>query len=77
MVLGAALKLTAIGLLTGVLGALALTRFLSTLLYGVEPTDSSTFAVVILLLLAAAAAASYIPARRAARIDPVIALRHE
>ena len=77
MVLGASLKLTAIGLLTGVLGELALTRLPSTLLYGVEPTDSSTFAVVILLLLAAAAAASYIPARRAARIDPVIALRHE
>ena len=77
MVLGEALKLTAFGLVAGVLGALGLTRLLANLLYGVQPADSATFGVVSLLLLAVAVVAGYIPARRAARIDPMIALRHE
>ena len=77
LVLGEALKLTAIGLVAGVLGALGLTRLLSTLLYGVQPTDPTTFGVVSLLLLAVAVAAGSIPARRPTRIDPMIALRHE
>jgi putative ABC transport system permease protein len=77
MVLGEALKLTAIGLSAGVLGAVALTRLLSTLLFGVQPTDPATFAAVSVLLLVVAVAAGYIPARRAAGIDPLVALRHE
>jgi predicted permease len=77
LVLREALKLTAIGVVAGVMGALGLTRLLSNLLYGVRPTDSSIFMAVSLLLLAVAVAAGYIPARRAARIDPMIALRHE
>jgi putative ABC transport system permease protein len=58
-------------------GALALTRVLRSQLYGVSPTDPPTFAAVAALLLAAATLASYLPARRAARVDPVIALRTE
>jgi len=54
-----------------------LTRLLSNLLYGVRPTDAFTFASVALLLLAVAISAGYLPARKAARINPVIALRHE
>jgi putative ABC transport system permease protein len=71
------LKLTAIGLGAGVLGAWGLTRLLSNLLFGVEPTDPSTFSVVSMLLIAIALTASYLPARRAARIDPMVALRQE
>jgi putative ABC transport system permease protein len=72
---GAALSL--LGLLLGVVGALGLTRLLSGLLYGVRPTDPLTFAGVTVLLGLVALLASYLPARRAAKIDPVIALRHE
>jgi ABC-type lipoprotein release transport system permease subunit len=61
----------------GVSGALALTRFLSTLLYGIEPTDARTFFIVSLILTAVALIASYIPARRATRVDPLVALRYE
>jgi putative ABC transport system permease protein len=77
MVLKDALKLTATGVVAGAIGALGLTRFLSNLLYGIEATDSSVFIAVSLLLVAVAVSAAYFPARRAARIDPTIALRHE
>jgi predicted permease len=66
-----------IGLAVGVLCALGLTRALATQLYGVKPADLPTFACVSLILLLAALAACWFPARRAARVDPVIALRHE
>jgi putative ABC transport system permease protein len=72
---GLALALTGIAL--GLAGALVLTRFISTLLFGVTPTDPLTYAAVSALLLIVALAASYIPAVRATRVDPMVALRYE
>jgi predicted permease len=77
MVLSHALVLTAIGLALGLLGAFALTRFLVTLLYEVRPTDLKTFAIVSLVLAAVAITACLIPARRATKVDPLVALRYE
>ena len=65
------------GLALGLAGALALTRALSSFLYGVTASDPATFVGVSALLVAAALAACTIPARRATRIDPLTALRHE
>jgi len=69
--------LVAIGLAIGLAGALVLTRLISGLLYGVEPADPLTLGVVVLLLLATGALAAWLPARRAARVDPMSALRAE
>jgi putative ABC transport system permease protein len=77
LVVGQGLLLTGAGLLLGLAAAWALSRVMLSLLYGVEATDLATFAVVSLLLGALALAASYIPARRAAKVDPVVSLRYE
>jgi putative ABC transport system permease protein len=76
-VLGQGIILTALGVSIGFAGALALTRFLSSLLYGVKPTDPLTFIAVALIMTAVALLASFIPARRATKVDPMIALRYE
>jgi putative ABC transport system permease protein len=76
-VVGLGLRLTAIGLIFGLVGAFAVTRVLSSLLYGVHSTDAVTFIAVSLVLVAVAMLASYLPARRAMRIDPIVALRYE
>ena len=75
MVLRQGLGMIALGIALGAAGALALSRMMSGLLFGVEPTDPLTFAGIALLLILVALAARYIPARRATRIDPAVSLR--
>ena len=77
LVLRKGMLLTGVGLLTGLTGAFTLTRFLSSLLFGVKATDPWTFAAVSLLLACVSALAIFFPARRATRVDPLVALRHE
>jgi len=77
MVLANGMKLVALGLLLGALAAMALTRFLASLLYGIEPLDAPTFGLAALVLLLAGAAACYLPARRATAVSAMEALRHE
>ena len=77
LILGHAMKLTTLGVLIGVLGGLGLTRLLSSLLFGVNPTDPMTFVVVSLILSVVAFIAAYIPTRRAMAVSPVIALRSD
>ncbi|HSB11999.1 MAG TPA: ABC transporter permease [Blastocatellia bacterium] len=77
MIIRQALALTFFGVALGVSSAFALTQFLSTLLYDVSPTDPLTFAVIPLILSGVALAASLVPARRATRVDPMVALRYE
>lgn len=77
LIVGQGIRLTVVGVAVGLGGALFLTQTLSTLLYNVSPTDPFTFVCVSLLLTASALLASYIPARRAAKTDPMAALRYE
>lgn len=77
LVLRQTLRLAAIGLGLGLIGAVAATRMLASMLFGVKPGDPLTYAGVVILLGAVALAAGYIPARRAAKLDPLAALRQE
>ena len=77
LVLGHGLRLTLIGVILGLAASFALTRFLTSLLLGVTSTDALTFSSVALLLCAVALFACFIPARRAMRVDPMVALRYE
>ena len=77
LVLRNGLKLAIAGSLMGIAGALALTRLMRGIVYGVTATDPLTFALAVFVILAVAAAAVWIPARRAMRVDPMVALRYE
>ena len=77
LVVGHAARLVAIGAAIGVAGALLSSRALSTLLYGVKPADPWTFAAIVAVISATALFASYLPARRAARVDPLVAIRYD
>ena len=77
LVVGQGIKMTLIGVAIGITGALGLTRVLERLLYRVKPTDPLTFVVVSLVLFVVALLAMYIPARRATKVDPMVALRYE
>ena len=77
LVLGEAIVLAAAGVAAGLAGAFATTRLIQRLLFGVTTTDAMTFAGISALLFVTALAASYIPTRRALRVDPMIALRYE
>jgi ABC-type antimicrobial peptide transport system permease subunit len=77
MVLRESSMLAILGIASGLIAAIALTRFVRTMLYGLKPSDPATLITAALILLALAIAAAYGPARRAARTDPMQALRHE
>jgi putative ABC transport system permease protein len=77
LVLERGAQLIAVGIVIGLLAALGFSRFLASLLYGVTARDPVTFTAVSLVLVAVAIAACYIPARRATKVDPIIALRYE
>jgi putative ABC transport system permease protein len=77
LILQGGMALASIGIVLGLVGAFALTRLMSSLLFGVQPTDLPTFLVVSFCLLVTALIACYLPARKAAKVDPLVALRYE
>ncbi len=74
---GQGLRVTIVGVVAGIAGGVAVTRFLSSLLFGLKANDPATFAGVSLILIAVALLACYLPARRATKVDPMVALRYE
>jgi putative ABC transport system permease protein len=77
LVVGTGARLALFGIAAGTAVALALTRMMADLLYGVRPADPATFTVVTIVLASTSILACYIPARRAMRVDPIVALRYE
>jgi putative ABC transport system permease protein len=77
IVLGEGLRMTLSGIVVGLIAAFAITRVMASLLFGVRPTDLATFTAAVVLLFAIAILACFIPARRAANVDPIEALRYE
>ena len=77
LVLRQGMSLAAAGLAAGLVAAIAVTRFMARLLYGVRPADPGTLAAVTLLLGVISLLACYVPARRATKVDPLVTLRHE
>jgi len=77
MIMGYGMRIVFAGMAIGIAGALALSRVVASLLYGVKATDGMTFVLTSLLLAFIALVACYVPARRAMRVDPMVALRHE
>lgn len=75
LILGESLVLTAIGIVLGLAGAAAVTRYLDRMLFGLTPLDPTTFVVVSLMFAAVATLTAYVPARRATKVDPLVALR--
>jgi ABC-type antimicrobial peptide transport system permease subunit len=77
LVLRQSVKMACIGVVLGLAASLLLTRFIAKMLYGISPSDPLTFFAVAMILTMVALAASYVPARRAMRVDPIVALRYE
>jgi putative ABC transport system permease protein len=77
LVMGQGLRLTVLGVIAGLIGSYGLTRVMTGLLFGVSATDPMTFGLITLLLATVSLVACYIPARRAMKVDPMVALRYE
>jgi len=77
MVMGQGARLAGLGVAIGILGAIALTRLMTSLLFGITPTDPATFIAVAVLMVAVVLLACFVPARRATKVDPTVALRYE